>query len=1167
MSAMMCPVCGEELESVPERACPECGALLDERAMEKAKEEADERRGEDAALEAVRPRALSDEETDELLAGFRDQFERHEVRLPKAWVDRLRRLATETEASRRQATMFFVDLRGYTRLSQILDDVQLDRLRQWFYDICTRRVELHGGFIIQFLGDAAYAAFGAPWAFERDAESALLALIDIRDDVRRQKEFEGHELAIRAGADTGIVNVRLTEEHGRPRPDLFGSPVNLAARLEAQSDTWEILISDTLADQVRGVFELEQKPGWTPKNYGREVVPSAVLSHKGDAAQRRRDDLDFVGREPELTIFNDWVSRARSGEFVSARVSGEAGIGKTRLVREAIMRQGSAPLNHAIVGCEPHDQHILLGVMLKLMRHFAQRTLAAAKPDGEEAPAPAELTPDAIFAALAGRLASTEPLILPNLGYILGVEPHLGALRGMPARQLREQTVASLVTLIESVSRADSPWLIFLDDAQWADPLTWEVVAGVMDRRPPGLLLIVAGRKTEDDGAGSFGGGGAISEPEGVDETRWEQMRLEALPPDARRALLAQLLDIEALHPVVRRRLLEESEGIPLYMMEMAREIGERPGGEFEATLRSLEARGDVTAITSLVIDLLQARIDKLSRQRRALLQCGAALGRRFDLKSIKLFESMHEELLSELYSLKGLRMLRDEPLPDNVAYYFTPTLLRDVAYRMLTPEQKTGLHRTVAREIEKRFSTNLKSFSYELAFHWLRAGEPSRARPHLRRAAQRAMDQGVPQEAYDLSRLALEGQKNPAPARADDSEAITALQQRGLLEEIAGKSARLLGDYTKADEHFRTFGQIASLIANGAWRAQGAFQLAVTSLERGAFEEAERLLDQMPPEAADGEEIAARARNVRGIIRLRTGRPAEALDQFLQVAADTDGKERLFLTAADAWNNAGLARWQLGEIAAARDSFSRALAIWQKMGHLFGQASTISNMGIASEKLGRLDEAAEYYARASEIAERIGYIHGNSAIEANRSNLSLLRRDWIEAQEQAARALHAARLIGHRNSEAIGLENLGLALGGLGQVDEALAALERAAELGVRMGDPVRRDSARLACASVALHNGHPELAGRFLDQLPADISPELATWRETLARTLEALSGTRASVDEFLASLDQVQTSAPLEDYLRRLDALSLLADLGRLNGEATALVERRKKAFAPA
>jgi|GEM_PF-2856189 len=1144
MDRIGCPVCGETLAELAAGPCPACGALLSEALLAELQTRAEP--AETTPPVRTGP-ALTEAETDELITAFRSQFERHELAMPRRWVERLRYLATHVEVSQRQATVIFVDLRGYTSLSQLLSTEQLDQLRQWFYGVCTRQIEQHGGFVIQFLGDAAFAGFGAPWAFERDAESAIQAILAIREEVRRLGNFEGHDLAIRAGADTGTVSVRLTEVQGRPAPDLFGSTVNLAARLEAAAATWEVLISDTLADQVRGVFEMEPREPFLPKNYGRMVSPWAVARHLGAEAQRRRHDTAFVGRASERAALETWIGRVERGEFVAAQLQGVAGVGKSRLAREGLAAAGDR-LRLAWTDCASQERH---GLLRPILRGLEQAVDWVRPGDGRG-------SPEERLTALAEVLPDNEKVLIPSLGYALGVEPHLTRLKGLPGAALRQQIVIGLSAALASLDRTRARAFV-VDDQQWIDPLSREVLDRLARLRPPGLLLLAIGRPPEPSAeAPTWEAETAEAEPAAEPPPVWEELAVGPLAEADVPALLSQIVDLERLHPLVRRRLAAESEAIPLYLIELARKAGEEwtdLDAEGLARLQSPEAR---ERLPSTIVEILQTRLDQLDAQRRALLQCASVLGDRFSLSLIELFQAVKEDLLAELYALKGLRFLRDQPLPEDIGFEFTPSVLRDLAYQMMTAEQRQRLHRTIALRIEQRFGDRLEQFALDLASHWLYAGEPTRARIHLRRGAQQAMLCGAPQAAYQLLSRALGAQAAPGEAAVQE---MVNLQQRALLSEMAARACRLMGDFPRSDAHLADFAELADRLEHPLWRAEARLQQAINALEQGeaaAAEERAEPLDRgedLPPK------LRLRLLNVRGIIRLRTGRFAEAEAEFetaIGLAPEAEAALR-----ADALNNLGLTFWEQGRLERAREAFAGAFEVWSRMGGSFGQALTLNNVGIIEEKLGRIAEAAMTYDRAAGLAEEIGYLHGLGAVEANRANLALLRRDWRGAETAAARSLHLAQLIRHKHSEAIALENLGLARAGLGHLEEALSALRQAIAIGDLIEDPVRRDSARLASVWVALLSGQTERARRLFQALPAQVAPDLVLWRETLDLALTALASGDADglFDE--AALERLRAEASLENYLRRLDALVVLTGAGLAPDRHEALARRREAA----
>jgi class 3 adenylate cyclase/tetratricopeptide (TPR) repeat protein len=1111
--------------------------------------------GEAAAAEGPAPSApaeLSPEEHDELIDAFIRQFEEHQVYVPREWSERLRRLAAEAETSRRQAMVFFVDLRGYTALSRKLNERQMDELLKWFYGLCSSRVERHGGFVIQLLGDAVFAAFGAPWAFERDAESGLRALLEIREEVRRRGSFEGHELSIRAGADCGTVNVRLTRVHHQTRLDLFGSTVNLAARLQAAAETFEILVSDTLADQVRGVFEMEPRAEFEPKNYGRTVRPEALLEHRGAAAERRRQDLEFVGREEELAALAAHAEEAAGGGYVALRLTGEAGVGKTRLVQEADGRLDSARIRTLSIDCDPHYRYSLLQAMRDLVR------LLAADPEGPNAAA--GLDGRAQLDALVGRYRQLAPELIPSLGCVLGVEPYDRELRSLPGRVLRAQIVAALAGLIEAAA-AERPLLLFMDNMQWVDRLTWEVVERLDARRMPGLMLLVTARPvlpTEMTQGSDF-----FDVANTIRQAGWPELALGPLAEPQLRRLLEQILDIETLHPMVRQRLLGETEGIPLYLIEMARRVAGEGSLPLVEQLRN-DYPGQATPhIPPAVVEIMQARIDKLHAQRRTILQCGAVVGRRFSDSMIRIFEAIFPQLLAELLALKGINMLRMEPLPEDLEYRFNPTILRDVAYHMMTAEQQSQLHRRVAELVEHRFGDRLDSLAFELAVHWMRAGDQQRSRRYLRRAARRALAQGAAHEAYELVSQAIASFDDVGlPALGDlPSRQSLEIQQQGLIEGLGGQAVRMLGEYEQSSRHYNRLLSIARAIDNERWLHEALCGLAINEMERGRLGEADALLSEIP-EQAGGKPHYPQAWIVRGVVRLRSGRLDEALSDFRTIAEQVEEESSVI---ADAWNNVGLVHWQSGRLDEARAAFDRALEVWRRIGQPFGEVATQSNLGIIAEKQSRLADARRCYEAALARAESLGYMHGISAIQANLANLAILRQDWTAAREHSARALQAARMIEHRNSETIALENLGLAQAGEGLIDLAMETLRNAELFGEAMGDATRRDSARLAQAWVLLSGGEASGIRGKLAFPEGELSPDLRPWRETIGLALDAVErgGLRPDFKprEWLAA-DPAET---LEDHLRRIDALIMLERRGLLDDPSLDLHAERSRRLA--
>lgn len=1124
---MPCDICGDETGTLS-GYCDSCGAILPESFGDVAEEVPS------ADVPVPDPLAELPVIETELLSAFRNQFEQNQVQLPQKWSEKLRHLAFNVELGRRFASIFFVDLRGYTALSRILPEEQLDELRQWFYSLVTRRVEQYGGFVIQFAGDAVFAAFGAPWAFERDSESALQALLDIREDIRQKGQYAGHPLAIRAGSDFGPVNVRTTDVQGRQTPDLFGSTVNLSARLEAQADTWEILISDTMATQVGSVFELEPRTPFVPKNYGREVTPYAVIQHKGQDAVRRVHHLPYVGREYEMRQILTAANNVSAGQFETLHITGDAGMGKTRLVRESMQHPGFPEFSVARVDCEPHFRFAFLHTLKIAIKHWI---IQQGKSEAETLEEQDELS------VLHNLLPNLDTSIVPTLGYVFGHHNYVTQLSSIPTNILKQQIEAALVTLIRTMAGRQR-LLLFIDDFQWADLLTFQILCRVINEQPGNVLVILIGRDSFDEELFAHEEQNGDNQPGLIGKIRQAatNIRLSPLTPEQCEAIASSSVNWSNIDLRVRERILAESEGIPLYVIEIASELAERSSAVSGVFLADTASAIGNLALPNSILNILQARLDRLTKEQRAVLQCGATLGRKFSYKVISLYETLREDLLSELYALKGIAMLRDQAELDDILFAFNPTALRNVAYSLLTAQQRKQLHRAIAVAIEKHYPTRLDDFLYDLAYHWVRAEDLNHGRRYIRRAVQAALKHGAPHEAYSLVKRALSIAATNDTAAAND---LVYRQQQALLEEGGGKACRLIGDFDKSREHFTAFLEIASSIQNEGWVANARFQLAANNLELGNLDDCEAVLEELRGRKTTPADLLVRVANVLGIVFLRKGRLNDALSEFQWLATDPSVEQNAIASKGDGLSNAGLVYWHLGQLDKAEQCFNEAYSLYSGLNNPFGQSSALCNVGIVLEKKGQFAKAVDTYDKAHALAESVGYLHGLSAIETNRSNLFILLRHWDDALLAAARALKYAEMIQHRHSQATALNNLALASGGLNNLAEAEKYLDQSDRISTEMNDPIRIVSALLTRVWINLQNNqwdnglivHDRLSSEYFSENHS-LPPHLAQWHETHRLGFKFRTDGIFPQEFEVASLKEYGKEASAENVVRRLD-----------------------------
>lgn len=1055
----LCSACGALNEEPLGGFCYSCGFPLEQVTAEPAEKPLVNR-----ALDVELSGALVPAEANALLEAFAAQFLERQMVVPLEWSLRLQKLATEVEPGRRFATIIFVDLVGYTRLSNVLPEARLLAMRNWFNGVCVAEVERFGGFLIQFLGDAAFAAFGAPWAFERDSEAAIRCLLAIAERVRERGSFDGEPLAVRSGAASGVINVALLNESGRARPDLIGSPVNLAARMQAHAKVFEVVVPKQLADLISPAFEVEVGEPFVPKNYDELVTPCVILGERKDPVERRRHDLGFVGREKELDSalgHLQGVSLENSARVVVIR--GEAGIGKTRFARE-LLRRAVAPERTFHSQLEPHHRHTLL-------TPFAQ--VVACLVGSREGASPVE-----ILALIGREFPELSAYSQKALGVLLHEEVSRKELAHLPPQLLRKSVEAAILELL-NCSATRAPLALFFDDLQWVDELSFSFFSSLLARLPKGVVVVLVQRPQEEAGR------------VGLELADSLVLTLGPLESAECFELLSTVLDVELLHPLIRNRLIEESGGVPLYVIELGSGAKEElflPYSAGQLVEQIIEAR--TLDKFQRLIEIFQARLDRLEVNQRLTLQCGAILGRRFRESVLGGINEIREHLLEYLAYLKGARFLNDSTLMDDREMSFSPPLLRDIAYGMISLDQRGALHRRFAELLEARFGNRREQFATEIAEHWLKAGDFGAAVRWLRLASQEAIRYGIPQQAYALV--------NEALRQAPENPTDPLLQARiALLHEQAAIAAYMASDHSTALHHVDAWEQSCRLQKNSIGLFNATYRRALVLLDSKRLDDVAALLKTLLPATPLQE---ARLQELQAKLAIRRGELEVAL-QFFQRAAASETTRHLGL-AGDLWNNAALCLQRLGRLNEAIEFYRNAKDAYDQYGNPFGQCLVLNNIGILHQHLGDFKLASTVYAESLLLAERSGYLHGISALAANLSYLFYLQQNYPSALEQGARALHFARQIRHPESEVIALINLALANEGLDRFEDSVTKLQSARSLAAEHGYTPLAQEATAELAWVNYRQGNLEMVVSLLSSKQEGISGDVgALWDRLLA------------------------------------------------------------------
>lgn len=638
-------------------------------------------------------------------------------------------------AERRQVTLAFIDLVGSTSLSERLDPEDMNELYQAYRSTAATIVESHGGCIAQFVGDGILAYFGFPHAHEDDAVHAVRAALEIVPAVRRLdgiwNEAGRIDLDVRAGVHTGVVVVGLLGAGTYADPlAVVGASSNVAARIQNYAEPGAVMVSGATYRLIEGRFECEDR-GRHPMRGLREPVHVLRVRRPSDRLTRfeaAKALTDLVGREAEIGQFLASWAEAVAGRGRIVLVSGEPGIGKSRLVRAAEERIADQP--HRIVRCQcspSTTQSTLYPVVVGLRR------AAGFLPDDSVEDRLAKL--EALLAAAGQPVEHTGPLYAALLS--LPTQGRYPPLELTPARQ-KELTLAALVEHLRGLAAVE-PLLLVVEDAHWIDPTSLELLdrlaQEIADSRI--LLLITARPEFTHELPGSL-------------LTRIELQRLDR---EAVLALIARITGGKSLPPELTAEIVAKTEGVPLFVEELTRLIIES-GGLIDGP-DGYQLRGSLPdlGIPSTLQESLLARLDRLGPA-KGVAQIAAGIGREFPHRLLAEVASLASDPLEQaLASLAEADLITTSGAPPP-AYAFRHALIRDIAYGSLLRPKRQELHGRIARALRLSDPEACETRPELLAYHLTEAGLLDEAVEQWLKAGQRATALSANQEAVDhLSR------------------------------------------------------------------------------------------------------------------------------------------------------------------------------------------------------------------------------------------------------------------------------------------------------------------------------------------------------------------------------------------------------------------------------
>ena len=628
-------------------------------------------------------------------------------------------------AERRQVTVMFSDLVGSTALSAHMDPEDLREIISAYQKCVAETVVRFGGFVAKYMGDGVLVYFGYPQAHEHDAERAVRAGLKLVAAVASLKTRAA--LQTRVGIATGLVVVGdLIGSGSAQEQAVVGETPNLAARLQGIAEPNAVVIAESTRKLLGNLFELEDLGARDLKGIDGPVRAWAAL--RLGSAEGRFEALHgsaltaLVGREEELELLLRRLSKARSGEGQVVLLSGEAGIGKSRLTAALLERLAAEPHTRLRYFCSPRHTDSALYPIIGQM----ERAAGLAHDDTPQARLDKL---DAVLAQTSTRIEDValfaEMLSLPNDGRYPAIE--------LTPEQRRQRTLEALTEQLAGLA-SKNPVLMIFEDAHWTDPTSLEAFGRTVDRIKtlPVLLIVTFRPEFNAPWAG---------------RSHVTSLALNRLGEREAAAIIARLVGNKELPADVMAEIVERTDGIPLFVEEMTKAVLEAEGeGEARRTVGA--APSPARAVPASLHASLMARLDRLGPAKEEA-QIAAAIGREFTHALMAAVARKPEaELGSALDRLVAAGLLFRQGVPPHATYLFKHALVQDAAYGTLLRDARRALHARIVETIESQFDEIAENQPELLAHHFGEAGLAGPACDYRMRAGDRAVSRSAYKEA-----------------------------------------------------------------------------------------------------------------------------------------------------------------------------------------------------------------------------------------------------------------------------------------------------------------------------------------------------------------------------------------------------------------------------------
>ena len=936
--------------------------------------------------------------------------------------ERLQQAGLEARGQRRNVSVLFADLSGYTALSGRIDGEDLFELVQQFVQVLSNNVYKYEGIVDKLTGDGLMALFGAPISHENNAERAVRAAIDMQNEIAqmsRQMENRLHEsLNLRIGIHSGSVIVGGIGTNLMMDYTAIGDTVNLARRIEEAAPSGAVLISEAVFRQVRAFFDCQQVSVLNPKGVSQPVVAYRVVGQKARPGQTRGIEglrAPMVGRNSELAqLKHSALDLLQNQKGCLTIITGEAGLGKSRLTEEFIASLDQTAFR-VLQGQSLVYRRVAYWIIRELLYDYLD--LPSNTP-----PLTLRQRLSRSMYQLMGDQANENLIFLEHMLGLPYSDSNLAErLDRLTPEQLREQIFLAVRDLIFMES-TKKPLILILDDLHWADEASLEMIRYLVEllQQVPIYILAISRQVLEGQLEG------IVAWAELHLGGRYQRIDLHSLSDDQSARLLYLLLSIPDFPEKLGRQILSRSSGNPLYLEETLRMLID------EGIVTFQDKRWYVTpganqsslGVPTTLSQLVLARFDRLENMQRIVLQVASVIGKDFSLPVLN--SVLQRVSAQELHAAIDELVQREFILPVegtyDTDYTFRHIMMSDAIYGTMLRKERNKLHGQVAETIELLFSDHLDEQVELLANHYRWSPNLDKALHYLCLAGQKAERNQLNEQARAHYKAALD----ILPLVQHSSyQAYQVYQGLGDADVFVGEYPQARKYYQKAiqlladDAPQQYIGELSTLLRKSArtHERQGDYDQALVYLSRAGkiLQNSEKAL---PVEQAE-------IWNDIAWIHFRRGNFTETeglLKQALDLVISTDASAVI----ASIYNRLGGVAYNQGDWEKAAASLRKSIAIRESIRDLSGLATSFNNLGLLEIELGQLNSALEHLTRSYELKKRQGQSEGIAMALNNLGWLQIQRGEFEAAKQALDESLNLTRQIGYSSLEGEVLKNLG---------------------------------------------------------------------------------------------------------------------------------------------